>query len=81
VKLLHEGRPLEGALVVAMRRSSEAGGEGEIVSRSRTDADGRIVVPLTSGIWLVKAVHMERAQAGTAAEWDSVWTALTFRVQ
>jgi uncharacterized GH25 family protein len=81
VRLLHEGRPLEGALVVAMRRSSDAGGEGEIVSRSRTDADGRIVVPLTSGIWLLKAVHMGRAKAGSAAEWDSVWTALTFRVQ
>jgi uncharacterized GH25 family protein len=81
VRLLHDGKPLEGALVVAMRRTSEAGGEGEVVTRSRTDADGRIVVPLASGVWLVKAVHMQRAKAGTAADWESVWTALTFRVQ
>ena len=81
VKLLHEGRPLEGALVIAMRRTSEADGEGEVVARSRTGADGRIEVPLASGVWLLKAVHMVRATAGSGADWDSVWTALTFRVQ
>ena len=81
VTLLHEGRPLQGALVIAMRRTSASDGEGHVVVTSRTDAEGRIEVPLTSGVWLVKAVHMERAKAGTGADWESVWTALTFRVQ
>ena len=49
--------------------------------RARTDKDGRIVVPVTGGVWLLKSVHMERAAAGSGADWDSVWTALTFRVR
>ena len=81
VRLLHEGRPVEGALVIAMRRTSDSDAGGNVVVRSRTDADGRIDVPLTSGVWLVKAVHMERAKAGAGTDWESVWTALTFRVQ
>ena len=48
--------------------------------RARTDKDGRVVVPVTSGVWLLKAVHMERAAAASGADWESVWTALTFRV-
>jgi len=31
-------------------------------------------------VWLVKAVHMERAAATSGADWESVWTALTFKV-
>ena len=81
VRLLHEGKPLHGALVVAMRRTPGSGGDGEVVVRSRTNAEGRVEVPLISGVWLMKAVHMERAEAGTGADWESVWTALTFRVQ
>jgi uncharacterized GH25 family protein len=80
VKLLHDGKPLQGALVVAMRRAPGVAGEGEVALRTRTDAEGRIEVPVTSGEWLLKAVHMERAAAGTTADWESVWTALTFRV-
>jgi len=81
VRLLHEGRPLQGALVIAIRRTSASDGEGDVVLRSRTDAAGRIDVPLTSGVWLLKAVHMERANDAAVADWESVWTALTFRVQ
>jgi hypothetical protein len=35
---------------------------------------------VTDGIWLIKAVQMERAAAGSGADWESVWTSLTFRV-
>jgi uncharacterized GH25 family protein len=80
VRLLHDGKPLQGALVVAIRRTPGVRGEGEVTLRSRTDAEGRIEVPVTSGEWLLKAVHMERAAAATGADWESVWTALTFRV-
>ena len=81
VRLLHDGQPLQGALVVAIRRTPGLAGEGEVALKSRTDADGQVEVPVTSGEWLLKAVHMERAAAGTTADWESVWTALTFRVQ
>ncbi len=80
VRLLHEGRPLAGALVVAYRKDAGVTPEATEELRARTDKDGRVVVPVTSGIWLLKAVHMERAAAASGADWDSVWTALTFRV-
>ena len=48
--------------------------------RARTDKDGRIVLPVSSGMWLLKSVYMERAAAGSGADWESVWSALTFKV-
>ena len=74
VRLLYENRPLAGALVVAINRGNPA-------SRisARTDAAGRVRLPLTqSGHWLVKAVHMIPAPAGSGAEWASFWASLTF---
>ena len=75
VRLLHNSRPLQGSLVVAYRKDS---GKEEL--RARTDKDGRVVLPVTDGVWLLKSVHMERAAAGSGADWESVWTALTFKV-
>jgi uncharacterized GH25 family protein len=75
VRLLHNGRPLQGSLVVAYRKDS---GKEEL--RARTDKDGRVVLPVTGGVWLLKSVHMQRAAAGSGADWESVWTALTFKV-
>ena len=80
VRLLHDGRPLPGALVVAYRKDAGAAPEATEELRARTDKDGRVVVPVTHGTWLLKAVHMERAAAASGADWDSVWTALTFHV-
>jgi uncharacterized GH25 family protein len=80
IRLLHNGRPLAGALVVAYRKDSGKPGEGQAVFKDRTSAQGRVLVPVSVGIWLLKAVHMERTPPGSAAEWASVWTALTFRV-
>jgi uncharacterized GH25 family protein len=74
VRLLYENQPLAGALVVAINRANPA-------SRisARTDADGRVALRLTqSGNWLVKAVHMIPAPAGSGAEWASFWASLTF---
>lgn len=75
LRLLHNGRPLSGSLVVAYRKDSS-----NEQLRARTDKDGRIVLPVTAGVWLLKSVHMARAAAGSGADWESVWTALTFRV-
>jgi hypothetical protein len=79
LRLQHEGRPLEGALVVAYRRNPDAIHSAREALRTRTDKDGRLVLPVEPGVWLVKAVHMTRSSAN-GADWDSVWTALTFYV-
>ena len=74
VRLLYQGQPLAGALVVAMNRSSPA---ARLALRS--DAEGRVRLPLRpGGMWLVKAVHMVAAPAGAEAEWASYWASLTF---
>jgi uncharacterized GH25 family protein len=79
VRLLLDGKPLLRALVVAYRKDSKAS-EGAEAFRGRTDAEGRVVLPVMAGQWLVKAVHMERAAPNADADWNSVWTALTFDV-
>jgi uncharacterized GH25 family protein len=76
VRLLYENQPLAGALIVAMNRANPA-------SRisARTDGRGRVRLRVTdSGSWLVKAVHMIPAPAGSGAEWASFWASLTFEV-
>ena len=77
VRLTYENRPLAGALVVAMNRLNPA----EKLA-ARTDNDGRVRFRLRpGGMWLVKAVHMVPALAGTNAEWASFWASLTFELR
>jgi hypothetical protein len=74
VRLTYENHPLAGALVVAMNRLNPA----EKLT-ARTDTDGRVRLKLRpSGMWMVKAVHMIPAPAGSNAEWASFWASLTF---
>ena len=78
VRLIHRGRPLAGALVVA---SPQAHPADEV--RARSDRQGRVALRLpTAGVWLVKAVHMERLEGTEAAwqhaDWQSWWASLTF---
>ena len=76
VRLLWEGRPLEGALVIALSRQDPS----RKIS-GRTDRNGRVTLSLpTSGIWLVKSVHMVPAPPQTGADWESVWASMTFEV-
>jgi hypothetical protein len=77
VRLTYEDRPLAGALVVAINRQYPS--ERLAV---RTDKDGRVRFQLRpGGMWLVKAVHMVPAPAGTNAEWASFWASLTFELR
>jgi uncharacterized GH25 family protein len=77
VRLTYENRPLAGALVVAMNKLNPM----EKVS-ARTGKDGRVRLHLgPGGMWLVKAVHMTPAPAGTSAEWMSYWASLTFEMR
>src|SRR5262249_21274410 len=53
VSLMYAGRPLPGALVVAMNRMNPA---AKLIAR--TDKNGRVAFRLAeSGMWLIKAVH------------------------
>lgn len=71
VRLLYQGKPLAGALVMALPGGSSV----------RSDADGRAELRLDRpGLWLVKAVHMVPAPQGSGAEWESLWASLTFEL-
>jgi uncharacterized GH25 family protein len=74
VRLLYRGKPLAGALVAALPRD-----QPDARVTARTDAAGRARLRLDRpGVWLVKAVHMIPAPAGTGADWESFWASLTF---
>ena len=74
VRLLYEGKPLAGALVMAFQRDRP-----DKVT-ARTDAKGRVTLKLDRpGFWLVKAVHMIPAPPDAAGtDWESFWASLTF---
>lgn len=75
VRLLYQGKPLAGALVVALHAQHLG---GDIAARS--GADGRVRLKLSAtGFWLIKAVHMVPASpANAGADWESHWASLTF---
>ncbi len=76
VRLLYQGKPLAGALVVAIPREDP---EAQVAARS--DAQGRVLLRLgQGGDWLVKAVHMIPAPKEAGADWESFWASLTFRM-
>src|SRR5260370_42468483 len=76
VRLTSESPPLAVALVIAMNRQNPS----EKLS-ARTGNDGRVRLHLRrGGMWLVKAVHMVSAPAGTSADWQSYWASLTFQL-
>lgn len=71
VRLLYRGKPLDGALVVAL-----ASPDGKVSTRT---AGGRAALILDRpGPWLIKAVHMVPAPKGSGADWESLWASLTF---
>ena len=72
LRLLFEQKPLAGTLVVAIARE-----DGSRVQR-RTDARGRVKLPLGRGVWLVKAVHLIPAPKSSGVAWESLWASLTF---
>jgi uncharacterized GH25 family protein len=77
VNLTYEGHPLSGALVVAMNRANPM---AKITAR--TDAKGHATFRLPQdGTWLIKAVHMIPAPAGSNADWASFWASLTFQLK
>jgi uncharacterized GH25 family protein len=76
VTLLYEGKPLEGALVTAMEQS-----EPQRKIKARTDRKGRAKLPLgRQGVWLIKSVEMMPVPPDAGADWESIWTSVTFEI-
>lgn len=76
VRLVYQGRPLTGVRVVAVNQRNPF----DRVSGT-TDTGGRVRLRLPmSGTWMVKAVHMVPAPAGSNADWSSYWASLTFDI-
>lgn len=76
-QLLYAGKPLEGAMVVAIPQASAGRAAGQR-RKARTSRDGRVLLSLAEGPWTVKAVHMVAAREGSGADWESIWASLTF---
>ncbi len=75
-RLTYQEKPLAGALVVAINQR-----EPSVKVSARTDRDGRVHLALGKpGAWLIKAVHMIPAPAGSASDWASFWASLTFEL-
>jgi len=74
VRLLYEGKPIEGILIIAFEKSNP-----EATQKRRTDKDGRAMIPLpASGAWLLNAVHMIDATPDDGVHWISLWASMTF---
>jgi uncharacterized GH25 family protein len=76
VRLTFKGAPLAGALVMAFNQRHPF-----LKKRVRSDQNGRATFTIDEpGPWLVKAVHMVPAAAGSNADWESFWASLTFEM-
>ncbi|MCR4302318.1 MAG: DUF4198 domain-containing protein [Sulfuricaulis sp.] len=74
LRLLYQGKPLAGALVVAFSKSQPMA-----KLKGRTDGTGRVEFVLPrSGVWLVTSVHMVPASFFSGFDWKSAWASLTF---
>lgn len=71
-----QGRPLPGALVVALPRRAP-----EKPLTARSGAHGKVLLRLgRPGAYLVKVVHMTPAPPQSGADWQSFWASLTFAI-
>lgn len=73
-RVLFEGKPLAGALVVAMFKD-----DPRVRLTMRSNARGEFgFMSARRGVWLVTSVHMVRAPRLSRADWESLWASLTF---
>jgi hypothetical protein len=76
VTLLFRGRPIEGARVTLLAK-----GDPFEANAQRTDRRGEATLTSTAGgPYLLKAVWMEPAAAGSDVDWESWWASLDFDV-
>ncbi len=75
-RLTYEDKPLAGALVKAISRDDP----GKTLT-ARSGRDGSVTLRLPRrGVWLVETVHMVPAPKGVDADWESIWTSVTFEI-
>jgi hypothetical protein len=81
VRLLAEGQPLAQAQVrVSYREDDTAAPEPDRLLQ--TDPQGEASIHVARpGLWRLHAISMQRLHADGEAEWKSIWTSLTFRVE
>jgi uncharacterized GH25 family protein len=76
VKLLYQGRSMAGIRVVAVNQRNPF---DRLTGTTDTGGRVRLRLPM-AGTWMVRAVHMVPAPAGSNADWSSFWASLTFEV-
>jgi uncharacterized GH25 family protein len=75
VRVLLYGVPVANMELTAA--STAPGFEPRVIGK--TDANGRLTVPVGAGAWRLHTIHMERA-AESDVDWESLWTTLTFEI-
>ncbi|MDP2293955.1 MAG: DUF4198 domain-containing protein, partial [Pseudolabrys sp.] len=73
-RVLHNGKPLAGALVEALWRDDPS---IQLATHSGPQGGFDFALP-RPGVWLIKSVHMVRAGFFASHDWDSLWASLTF---
>jgi hypothetical protein len=78
VRVLVRGKPADG---LAIEASNLYNGKVTRNVAGRTDADGTVRVRIVHpGLWKLHTVHMERRAERQQADWESLWSSLTFEI-
>ncbi len=75
-RLLYGGKPLGSALVKAISRDDP---DRTLTARTARDGTAPLTLP-ARGVWLVESLHMVRAPRDVDADWESVWSSVTFEI-
>jgi uncharacterized GH25 family protein len=75
-RLLYDDKPLGGALVKAIAMDDP---DKTLTTRSARNGSASFKLP-RKGVWLIEAVHMVPAPKDVDADWESVWSSLTFEI-
>lgn len=79
VQLLVRGRPAADLQVEMAWLAPDGKPQRKVAGR--TAKDGKLAIPIASrGVWKLHSVYMERCQEPAVADWESLWTSLTFEV-
>ena len=79
VKVLFEGKPAAG---LQLESAWAGGGANKVEVIGRTDAEGRVKVPVAkNGIYRLHSLKMQRRADTKDADWDSFWASLTFEIR
>ena len=79
VRVMFRGKPASG---LQLETAWSGDGKSKTTILGRTDAEGRIRVPLTAaGKWRLHSLLMERCAEPAAADWESFWASLTFEIR